>query len=316
MRITARPAGVELDAGSHKERARLVVVAVSALLALVFTLDAATGSAPFQHLYYAPIIVSALWLPRYAGPITALVAVVLYHVANPVLLTARYREADIVQIALFVAIGMVTAKLTDDRRRLRRLAVTDDLTQLYNLRGFEDRLTKSIRTARTAHTPLSLLVLDVDRLKSLNDTHGHVAGADAVRMVGHVIRTHLPEDAFACRFGGDEFVIALPGRDVEDAHRTAETFRKAVHAVAPRLAGTPFPANTLSISIGIACQRRFDDEESNGPSADWELGESLFRTADQALYAAKSAGRNQISGHEPGADNERGLSATLKRRLF
>jgi diguanylate cyclase (GGDEF)-like protein len=282
--------------GPHSAwRVPLIVVAVVASTALIFELDASTGSAPFQHLYYVPIIVAALGLSRYATAAVSAAAVILYHLANPALLTARYRESDVVQIALFLAIGFVTAKLADDRRELRRLSITDDLTGLYNLRGFEDRLTRTIRAARAANRPVSLLVLDVDRLKSLNDRYGHIAGADAVRTVGRIIGASLRSDAFASRFGGDEFVVALPDQGLEEARGTAQQLCHAVHIAAPRLAEIDFPPETLSISIGIACQSGSDAEDVRASGMETTLGESLFRTADQALYAAKNGGRNRVS---------------------
>lgn len=277
---------------SRRSRAALLLV-VLVLLALIFKLDQSTGAAPIQHLYYLPIVIAGLWLPRHAGLIVGLAAVVLYHLANPVLLAARYRESDIVQIVLFFGVAVVTAKLADDRRQLHRLSVTDDLTGLYNLRGFEAMLLPSIRTASQTSVPVTLAVLDVDRLKSINDTHGHRAGADAVRSVGQVVAASLPQGAFACRFGGDEFVIALPGKDLRTARATAEALRASVHSAAPVLADVPFPSGTLSISVGLACRARFDDA-SPGPNADAEIVESLFHAADEALYVAKAAGRNQI----------------------
>ena len=118
----------------------LLIAVVLVSLGLIFKLDQSTGAAPIQHLYYLPIVIAGLWLPRHAGLIAGLAAVVLYHLANPILLASRYRESDIVQIVLLVGVGAVTAKLADDRRQLHRLAVTDDLTGLYNLRGFDARL--------------------------------------------------------------------------------------------------------------------------------------------------------------------------------
>ena len=275
---------------SLRSRSALVLL-VLILLALTFTLDQSTGSAPFQHLYYLPIVIAGLGLPPYAGPVVGLAAVVLYHLANPVLLASRYREADIVQIALFFGIGLVTSKLADDRRKLRHLAVTDDLTGLYNLRGFEARFLPIIRIARQADTPVALIVLDVDRLKSINDTHGHRAGADAVRTVGELVGAHLPSGACACRFGGDEFVVALPGQDVAAANSTAERLRAAVHDASPSLADKLFPRGTLSISVGVAC--RAPGEAPADAEDDAAIAESLFRAADRALYVAKTAGRNQ-----------------------
>jgi diguanylate cyclase (GGDEF)-like protein len=282
-----------IDALTSTRLQPLLITFVLVSLGLIYKLDESTGAAPIQHLYYLPIAIAGLWLPRHAGLLAGLAAVVLYHVANPILLPSHYRESDIVQIVLFVGVGVITAKLADDRRQLHRLSITDDLTGLYNLRGFDARLLPIIRTASQASTPITLVVLDVDRLKSINDTHGHRAGADAVRSVGQLIGAWLPDGAFGCRFGGDEFVVALPGRDISAASEIAEALRASVHAAAPALAGVAFPPGTLSISMGLACRGRFDGQ-SRAPELHTEMAESLFHAADQALYVAKTAGRNQI----------------------
>ena len=253
---------------------------VIAALALVFELDRRTGSAPIQHLYYLPILFAAWKFRMRGGLVAALAAIVLYHLANPHLLVLRYQESDIVQIALFLLVGAITAKLTGDAKRLHALAMTDDLTGLHNLRSFEVRLDGMLRRSRETDAPISLLVLDVDRLKLLNDRYGHLAGADAVRTVGHVLAARLPTSAVACRYGGDEFVVALPDCTEAQAKAIADDLRAAVHAATPVLARLPFPAATLSISIGLA---------SCLPS-----GEELFRAADAALYRAKASGRNHV----------------------
>jgi diguanylate cyclase (GGDEF)-like protein len=270
-----------------RRRALNVLIAI-ALLTVIHWVDSRTGSAPFQHLYYIPIVFAAITVPPYGGAVAALVAVVLYHVGNPRLLTFMYAEADVVQIALFLAIGIVTARLADDARRLRHMSETDDLTGLFNLRGFERRLADAIASARRQDGPLAMLVLDVDRLKSLNDTHGHHTGADAVRLVGTIIGQCLPDGAFGCRFGGDEFVVALPGSGAEAARRVATDIRETVSRTVPTLAGVLFPERTLSVSVGVAGLRHV---AANGVDA----GEALFHAADRALYAAKAAGRNHVS---------------------
>lgn len=264
------------------------------MLALVFFLDRATGSAPVQHLYYVPIILAALWFRLRGGLLAAAAAVVLYHFANPHLLSFRYNELDLVQILLFVAVGMVTARLTQDGERMRKLATTDDLTGLHNLRSFEGHLMSIVRAARAVSTPVSLLVLDLDRLKSLNDRHGHLAGSEAVRTVGRIISEIVPPEAIACRYGGDEFVIALPRCDESEARAIAGTLRHEVHAVAPTLGGIRFPAGTLSVSIGVASRKLFRGLRRS-PEGDIEAGEALFRSADAALYTAKNCGRNFVS---------------------
>jgi diguanylate cyclase (GGDEF)-like protein len=261
------------------------------MLWLVFTLDMATASAPVQHFYYVPIILASLWFGVIGGLATSLAAIVLYHAANARLLILQYQHWDIVQIVLFVSIGLVTAKLVADRRRLNILATTDDLTGLHNLRSFEARIVTLVRAARAAGAPLAVLVLDVDRLKSLNDRHGHLAGAEAVRLIGHVIGAATPPSGVACRYGGDEFVIAVPGFAHADARALGDDFRRAVQSLAPVLAGIAFPAGTLSISIGAACQAPATPADVRG---DAELAEGLFRAADRALYHAKERGRNAV----------------------
>jgi diguanylate cyclase (GGDEF)-like protein len=266
--------------------------AVVGLLLIVFILDRRTAAAPVQHLYYLPIILAGIYFRLPGGLAAALAAIALYHLANPTLLTFRYEESDFVQIALFIAIGIVTAKLTSNASRLRKLAMTDDLTGLHNLRSFEGRLRDTIRASRTAGTPVSMLVFDVDRLKSLNDRHGHLAGAEAVRTVGYLTAARLPPSAIASRYGGDEFVVALPGCDAVEARRIADDLRGAVSATVPILAGISFPAETLSISVGLSC-RIFRQGEKPDETDD-ESGEALFRAADAALYRAKEEGRNRV----------------------
>jgi diguanylate cyclase (GGDEF)-like protein len=272
----------------------VAVLALSAAMAIVFVVDRYTEIPAVQHLYYVPIIFAALRFGRRGGAGVAAIAIVLYHFANPHMLTWRYEESDVVQMAVFAAAGLVAAKLADDARRLHALAMTDDLTGLHNLRSFEQALPKMIRTARDGKTAVSVLVLDVDRLKSINDQHGHLAGAEAVRTVGHLIATHSPTDAIACRYGGDEFVIAVPHCSAAEAREIADGLRRAVLATAPVLAGLHFPAGTLSISIGLASFDGLATTASPSHGDDRE-GEALFQRADAALYAAKNGGRNRIS---------------------
>jgi diguanylate cyclase (GGDEF)-like protein len=269
-------------------------ILIAATLAAIAVLDRATSVAPVQHLYYLPIIFAAIRFGGRGGILTAVMAIVFYHLANPHALTLNYEESDFFQVAVFIAVGIVAARLAGNSRRLHRLAMTDDLTGLHNLRSFELKLRSMIPEAGRTNTPLSILVLDVDRLKPLNDTHGHLAGAEAVRTVGQILAANLPADASACRFGGDEFVIAVP-RSKPDATTIATELCRRVNALAPILAGISFPAGTLSISIGVACRTFGQNATFDGPAAIDAAGEALFRAADTALYAAKSGGRNRIS---------------------
>jgi len=275
----------------------LVYAAVVVALGIIFWLDRRTASSPVQHLYYLPIILASLRIGPRAGFAASIAAVVLYHIANPWILAAGYREGDIVQIALFVAVGVVTARLSDDAKRLHQLAATDDLTGLHNLRSFEARLANLVRSSEATGAPLAMLVLDVDRLKSINDLHGHLAGAEAVRTVGGVLAARLPPDAVACRYGGDEFAVALPAHTAEQALAVAGHLRQGVSDLAPVLADVSFHRGALSISVGVAC---LDARSRRKPGIAAEAsphgsGEALFRAADRALYHAKRDGRNRVS---------------------
>ena len=303
MRLTgSRSAGDSSIVVDESGSRGWTLAAVAAALALVFALDRVSGLAPVQHLYYVPIILASVRF-GYRGSATAAIAILLYHFANPRVITFQYTEGDVLQIALFVGIGITAAKLANDRRRLRRLASTDDLTGLHNLRSFEGQLRTLLRRAVVCQLPLTLLVLDVDRLKSLNDTHGHLAGAEAVRTIGHLIAGRLEAGGVACRYGGDEFVIAIPDCDEQQGRAFADQLRTDVNTSAPVLAGVPFPAGTLSISVGIASTANHaipEAELSRGdPAHDDAAGEALFRAADAALYAAKAGGRNRVAVAEP-----------------
>jgi diguanylate cyclase (GGDEF)-like protein len=273
---------------SHGRLSSIIGLVVAT--AVVFGLDSMTDLPHVQHLYYFPIIVAGIRFGLRGGTGAAVVAIFLYHLANPQTL-AHFDESDILQIGVFVGVGIVTAKLSDDARRLHQLAMTDDLTGLHNLRSFEFQLRNAIHAAHLAKTPVSMLVLDVDRLKSLNDVHGHLSGSEAVRTVGGIIATHLPADGVGCRFGGDEFAIALPNCPASRARQVAHDLRRAVQATAPLLAGVSFPEGTLSVSVGIAC--RAFDRGVDRPDVDGE-SEALFRAADAALYTAKNGGRNRV----------------------
>ena len=272
----------------------VAVAVISTALFGIFILDRATETAPVQHLYYLPIIYAAVVFNTLGGLVAALGAIGLYHLANHAEFAKPYSELDVVQIILFMTVAILAAKMTSDTRRLHALAITDDLTGLHNLRSFEARLISMAADARTANTPLVMLALDVDHLKLINDAHGHMAGADAVRTVGQLIASHLPANAVACRYGGDEFAIAIPCCTVAVARQIGETLCRAIYASEPILAGQLMPAATLSISVGISdffVARRFQYLSTD--VSDEDAAQALFSDADKALYLAKASGRNR-----------------------
>jgi diguanylate cyclase (GGDEF)-like protein len=163
-------------------------------------------------------------------------------------------------------------------QRERASAVTDALTGVLNRRGLEERLELEVASAQQRRLPLSVIVLDCDDFKDINDRAGHEFGDALLREVADVLGRSLPQDAFAARLGGDEFVVTLVGAGAE----VAEALGARIRAVlAEGLTDAGFP---LRLSGGIATYP-FDGAT---PTA-------LLRAADQALYAAKVGGKDQVA---------------------
>ena len=159
------------------------------------------------------------------------------------------------------------------------LAEHDALTGLYNERAFRDRYSRGIDRAMRTGQPLSLLLIDVDHLKRINDRHGHRTGNKALIHIAQALRDAKRATDSASRWGGDEFAILLEGADAAATRRVAEGVLSRV-----REKPVPFTRGQLlaSVSIGAVCAKGE------------ELRRDLFAIADAALYAAKRAGRNRL----------------------
>ncbi|HKX28578.1 MAG TPA: GGDEF domain-containing protein [Blastocatellia bacterium] len=258
------------------------------LMLSIAALDLRTGELPVHHFYYLPILLAAMRFKKAGGLVAACGAGILYHLTNPNLLRLQHAERDLLQLGIFASMGWVTAKLAEDAAHMRQLAHTDDLTGLHNLRSFEDSYQTLIREARANQTPLALLVLDLDHLKSINERYGHLAGAHTIQALGKIIAEYAPPEAIACRFGGDEFVIVLPACPLPRAAQVAAWLHLNLLQLSPTLAGHSLPPGLVTTSVGVASLL---PQQHDNPS---QFAEELFRRADQALYQAKAEGRNRI----------------------
>jgi diguanylate cyclase (GGDEF)-like protein len=176
------------------------------------------------------------------------------------------------------------AQALDNALQLRRaeaLSVTDDLTQLYNSRYMNQVLRRESKRASRSGRPLSLLFMDLDGFKSVNDTHGHLAGSKALVEAAAVIRGSARETDIVARFGGDEFSIMLPDTGSEGAAAVGERVRERI-AAHPFLAGDGLSLR-LTASVGVAT---LPDVAASA--------EELVRAADMAMYQVKDSGKNGV----------------------
>lgn len=165
---------------------------------------------------------------------------------------------------------------------LNQLASRDSLTQCWNRRMIDELFANSVAESTRKHTIFSLMVLDIDHFKVVNDTYGHSAGDVALKHVVTILNTNLREYDQVGRYGGEEFVILLPATDQNEAWGVAERIRSAIQ-FQPTIVSDDTHIN-LTVSIGIA---QFDRSRDANQSA-------FFERADKALYTAKQTGRNRI----------------------
>lgn len=215
-----------------------------------------------------------------------------------IFVTAKFQDVDHVATGLYlgandylykpvaekelVARVSVMVRLKADEDEMRRISVTDELTGLYNRRFLRKRLDEEMSRARRAQQALSLVMLDIDHFKQINDEHGHSVGDEVLVAISQVLQNGLRQGDVVGRWGGEEFMALLPGSHAEGANISAERLRLAVSQLdLSHFAG----GLNVTASFGIAV---FDPARSEADAA------TLLAWADGALYAAKEAGRDNV----------------------
>lgn len=199
--------------------------------------------------------------------------------------------------SLFVWIVSTLALQTVlDMRRVALLehqSNTDALTGLYNRRFVDRRLATEFASARRYRHPLSVMLLDIDHFKQLNDEHGHQAGDLALQFFSRLILESIREADIACRYGGEEFIIIAPNTTLAAAGELAERIRQRIESHELKLSSINHGHQTLHITVSIGVVELSPDIASS---------DRLLYCADQALYQAKQAGRNRViqHRHDPG----------------
>lgn len=179
-------------------------------------------------------------------------------------------------------------ELKQANQRLTELATTDEQTGLINRRAFNDQLRRHLRLMQRMRSPLSILLLDIDGFKELNDQFGHLAGDTALSDLGAILQQVSRGSDIAARQGGDEFAIILPSTDESGALKLAERIRHAVQDHA-------WPWRKLTISLGVSTILLTNSE----PLDDQKHPSMILSAADRALYKSKHAGGNRVSHDDP-----------------
>ena len=185
-----------------------------------------------------------------------------------------------------------------ENRSLKELAVTDTLTGLYNVRHFNERLMIELHRVRRTEKSCSLLMIDLDKFKPVNDQFGHQTGDELLKVVAEIIRTGIRAMDVPCRYGGDEFAVILPDTGLKAAIRTAERIRQSLEAD-ERTAG-----HGVTGSFGLATCHHFSPDD---PA-------SLVERADRALYLAKKQGGNLVKYFEADGKPEEPTEVTVSER--
>jgi diguanylate cyclase (GGDEF)-like protein/PAS domain S-box-containing protein len=192
-----------------------------------------------------------------------------------------FTEEDVNFGNLFAGLAAVAIDNAQLHETLRQESIRDSLTGLFNRRFMEESFDKELQRAQRNSTSLAVVMIDLDHLKTLNDTYGHELGDMALRLLGQLIKIRIRASDIACRYGGDEFTLILPEASLENARLRMEELREDVKQIKVQYAGEYLTPITLSIGITVFPEQGL-------------VQESLLKAADEALYRAKRGGRDQV----------------------
>jgi len=195
------------------------------------------------------------------------------------------------RLTSMLRIKRLQEELKDANDRLRHMSQTDALTGLDNRRHLEERIDEAFQHARRMNEPFSCVMCDLDRFKSVNDTYGHQAGDAVLKEFAGILRSEVREIDRAGRYGGEEFMVLLPGAQLDAAGRFAERVRKHIEG------------HTFSFD-GVSIQRTASFGVSAWPHPRIAHCDGLVRAADEALYVAKETGRNRVVRFDSDEFNE------------
>ncbi len=201
--------------------------------------------------------------------------------------TKPFHEKELLaRVRIHTKLKLLQDELREKNAQLEALSITDPLTGLANRRHLMAKLEQEVQRARRYKTPLSVVMIDIDHFKHVNDTYGHAMGDEVLRNIGRMLREGVRTTDLAARYGGEELTLVLPHTDLPAALQVAETLRQ-------KFAGLDHTHDGVAIrktaSMGVAAR----DGQGEVPGA-----EELLKHADEALYRAKEGGRNKVVAAE------------------
>lgn len=208
-----------------------------------------------------------------------------------------FTEEDRNLLQIFAGYIAISIQNILDGRRAQELAKRDNLTGLFNDHYLHVALSRTIKECHEEDRDLAVLFLDLDYFKRVNDTYGHLAGSQVLREVGYLLKSHMHDaESTPTRYGGDEFVLVIPGVDLDEALDLAETIRISLEeycfcAQPGEIQREALQLTGITCSVGVATLRRHVDP---GFSVE-ECKSALLRLADMAMYVAKETGRNRTA---------------------
>lgn len=195
------------------------------------------------------------------------------------------------------------ARLQQENQELKEKVRTDHLTGMYNVRHLQDALDQEIERTKRTGQPTALVILDLDHFKSVNDSHGHVVGDQALKHVAGIIQESIRRLDIPCRYGGEEFAIILPSTSHRPATLVAERIRENVEKSRLDLGDTVL---NFTVSVGLDSYTNQSGENA------WEF----IERADKLLYEAKMAGRNRVVHSTASSDSRGQVSIEERAALF
>jgi diguanylate cyclase len=244
-------------------------------------------TSPFVSVIYLILITTSLTLGKKITYLVAAVAIGSYTIleSNQLTVTGVPLAGKIVELFPFILTAHLGALLSSEaenaRAEVERLSLTDDLTELHNMRSFENLALQQEKLAKRYEKPFAICMLDADNLKQINDRHGHLAGTELIKWTARIISENIRECDIAARFGGDEFIILYDGHDKQQ-------ICPAVERIVRAMAASPFTFEghlvSSTLSAGIASY----------PADGGDL-RSVIKRADLAMYRSKRLGKNMVS---------------------